>query len=85
MTHTTHSVVDYESYLKVKQQRDELLQAAHAAELCLQSIERNTESILHVLHRYNPALHVAAVSTFAGWRRNLQHSRDAIKATEDEQ
>lgn len=60
----------------------QLLAACQAAERCLESLERNEAPILRALHKADPGMDCAAMSTFAGWRRNLAHARAAIKAVE---
>lgn len=58
---------------------EKLIAACRAAELCLQSIERNERSIEEGLRKTDAGIATAFTSTVGGWKRNLEHARKIIK------
>lgn len=64
---------------KLRERVAKLEAACQAAERCLQSIERNESVMDEAVRRADPGLHVAWVSTVAGWKRNLAEARKALE------
>lgn len=61
-----------------------LIAACKAAVRCLESIERNEESITAAVRKGDSLLDAACVSTFHGWRRNLEHARKVLQSLDRE-
>ena len=55
-----------------------------AAELALQSIERNQELIVSFMRRVDGRIAGVTHTTFEGWKRNLAKARTAIRRAKGE-